>query len=90
MVNRLKAFEEEQAQKVLPQTAAERLIQLARVVREPAGKLILVEAPAGLTVDESLLSLLRTAVEFDKRPREFVIQAIIESWDLVRIIREMY
>lgn len=42
----------------------------------------------GYTDDE--LALLATAFELERRGKGFLLRALVEDWDLQRLIREMY
>lgn len=75
---------------LLPMTinVASHLLEIARAVRIPKRNIICM--PPGLRDYGKHTSLVNTALRFEQTPPALRLQAILEEWDLQRIIREVY
>lgn len=65
---------------------AEILLTVARMIKCPKERLVI---PCNSWKDKDT-ERMRTALEFDKRPNVFKMRAMVEDWDMIRIVREMY
>lgn len=67
-------------------TEAERLLSLANAIRARRGELILCDSPIESYRPERIV----LALKFESLGNAKVIRAIVEEWDIARIIREVY
>lgn len=69
------------------ETPAEVLIALAELVRSDKGE---VDRWEGLGDPPTTFAQVRLGLEFTRLPKGKQLKAIVEKWDLQRIVREVY
>lgn len=70
----------------MTETVAERLIDLAWVIRHPIGLLVELNQP----MTDLELARMRLSLAFDRLSPATKVRAIVEEWDYARVIREVY
>jgi hypothetical protein len=66
-------------------TVAEALLTLAERILFPAANVISCDRPSDRDIAQ-----VRTALDFYRCKHRIAVQAIVEEWDLPRIVREIY
>jgi hypothetical protein len=69
------------------QSYAEKLLDLAEAVKKPAGVVICVE---NANMGPDTLSRVQTALKLAEMPPVIRMRAILEDWDMYRIVKEVY
>lgn len=69
------------------QSYAEKLLDLAEAVKKPAGVVICVE---DARMGPDTLSRVQTALRLAEMPPVIRMRAILEDWDMYRIVRELH
>lgn len=69
-------------------TAAEVLLDYARVTRLPRDELLVFDE--AYHPDEVDFARVKLALDFERRGVAFALRAIVEKWDILRIVREVY
>mgnify|MGYP000987293782 FL=1 len=66
---------------------AEKLLDIANAIKFPKDELFECEAK---DEEDGTIARIKTALELDRRSAVFKFRAIVEDWDIHRIIRELY
>jgi hypothetical protein len=74
-------------------TCADLCLMMATELARPKGELIVADSSLlgnGKMDHGTALARVRLAVEFAKRDNGLKLRALVEGWDIARIVREMY